>query len=130
MPLSKDQFAEFERALKQEQAALLKPIDTTELVTEKHSDEADIASLDVDQTIHQRLNARNLLYLKKVNEALAKISKGTYGECEGCGEDISVKRLQARLTAVLCIGCKEDQEKYEKALKQSGGAMSWESSEK
>ncbi len=31
---------------------------------------------------------------------------GTYGICAGCGEDIAIKRLQARPVAKFCIDCK------------------------
>ena len=39
----------------------------------------------------------------------------TFGVCEQCGEPISLKRLEARLETTLCIRCKEDQERIEKA---------------
>jgi DnaK suppressor protein len=40
---------------------------------------------------------------------------GTFGICEECGEPISMKRLEARPETTLCIRCKEDQERNEKA---------------
>ena len=47
-------------------------------------------------------------------KALAKIEDGSFGTCEECGEEISVKRLEARPETTLCIRCKEDQERMEK----------------
>ena len=35
-------------------------------------------------------------------------------ECEACGEDIGVKRIQARPMAQLCIDCKGEQEQLER----------------
>jgi DnaK suppressor protein len=76
-------------------------------------DEIDQASVDVEQAMRMRLCNREALYLKKVNEALERIEDGTFGECEDCGENIELKRLEARPTATLCVGCKEEQERKE-----------------
>jgi RNA polymerase-binding transcription factor DksA len=48
--------------------------------------------------------------LADVDEALDKISRGTYGTCEDCGGDISKNRLRALPFARLCIDCKREQE--------------------
>ena len=50
----------------------------------------------------------------KIEKALKKIDEGTFGVCEECGEEIQVKRLEARPETTLCIRCKEDQERMEK----------------
>jgi DnaK suppressor protein len=51
--------------------------------------------------------------LRKIDEALARISSGNFGECEGCGDEIAIKRLEARPTTTFCISCKEQQENRE-----------------
>jgi len=76
-------------------------------------DEIDQATTDVEQSMRMRLCNREILYLKKVDDALVRIEEGTFGECDDCGEDIELKRLEARPTATLCVGCKEDQERKE-----------------
>lgn len=43
---------------------------------------------------------QSLIY---VENALSRIENGTYGECEVCGEDIEIKRLQALPYATLCM---------------------------
>jgi DnaK suppressor protein len=48
--------------------------------------------------------------LLEIDKSLNKIAQGTYGECEGCGDTISAKRLQARPLAPLCISCMEERE--------------------
>ena len=45
-----------------------------------------------------------------------RIEDGTFGTCEGCGEDISFKRLKARPVTTQCIDCKTKEEALEKAL--------------
>jgi len=76
-------------------------------------DEIDQATTDVEQSMRMRLCNREVLYLKKLDDALARIEDGTFGECDDCGEDIELKRLEARPTATLCVSCKEDQERKE-----------------
>lgn len=76
-------------------------------------DEIDQATTDVEQAMRMRLCNREILYLKKVDEALKRIEDGTFGECDECGEDIELRRLEARPTATLCVSCKEEQERKE-----------------
>ncbi len=76
-------------------------------------DELDQATTDIEQSMRMRLRNREVLYIKKVNEALERIEEGTFGECEECGEDIELRRLEARPTATLCVGCKEEAERKE-----------------
>src|SRR3954454_17465510 len=79
------------------------------------ADEMDLASSEYIQSFTFRLRGREKVFLKKIDHALAKIDEGTFGVCEECGEPISVKRLEARPETTLCIRCKEDQERIEKA---------------
>ncbi|MBK6695142.1 MAG: TraR/DksA C4-type zinc finger protein [Myxococcales bacterium] len=77
-------------------------------------DEMDLASSEYLQSFTFRLRGREKTFLDKISKALQKIEEGTFGTCEECGEEISVKRLEARPEATLCIRCKEDQEHREK----------------
>ena len=43
--------------------------------------------------------------IQQIDNALLRISKGTYGVCEKCGEPISEARLEALPYATLCIDC-------------------------
>ncbi len=45
--------------------------------------------------------------IRMIDEALMKISNNTFGVCEMCGEEITLKRLKAIPYAKLCIDCKE-----------------------
>jgi DnaK suppressor protein len=77
-------------------------------------DEMDLASSEYLQSFTFRLRGREKVFLDKIEKALAKIEDGSFGTCEECGEEISVKRLEARPETTLCIRCKEDQERLEK----------------
>src|SRR6516225_7417107 len=43
--------------------------------------------------------------IHQIQEALKRISEGTYGICAHCGEDIDPKHLEALPTATRCISC-------------------------
>jgi DnaK suppressor protein len=43
--------------------------------------------------------------LNDVEAALAKVDKGSYGVCEGCGQPIAPDRLEAKPAARLCMVC-------------------------
>lgn len=77
-------------------------------------DEMDLASSEYLQSFTFRLRGREKVFLDKIEKALRKIEEGSFGTCEECGEEISVKRLEARPETTLCIRCKEDQERHEK----------------
>ena len=77
-------------------------------------DEIDTASSEMNLAFQGRLRERERGLLSKINQALDKIEQGVYGECESCGEQISVKRIQARPVAELCIDCKAEQEQLER----------------
>jgi len=76
-------------------------------------DEEDGTQTELEQSMRLRLRSREALYLKKIDDALRRISAGTFGKCEDCGENIDARRLEARPTATLCVGCKEEEERRE-----------------
>ena len=77
-------------------------------------DPNDRATMESDRSCELRIRGRERKLMEKVDEALARIEDGTYGICAGCGEEIAVKRLQARPVAKFCIDCKTKQEQKEK----------------
>ncbi len=52
--------------------------------------------------------------LAKVEHALTKFEKGTYGLCDNCGQKIDPARLEALPEASLCMKCKAQQAKNAK----------------
>lgn len=77
-------------------------------------DPNDRATMESDRSFELRIRGRERKLMDKVEEALARIDDGTFGVCAGCGEEITVKRLQARPVAKYCIDCKTRQEQREK----------------
>lgn len=121
MPLKKKELKRFRDILLAKRAALLRNAQRTlsedmSLDLDDLPDEMDLASSEYLQSFTFRLRGREKTFLKKIDHALSKIDTGTFGICEQCEEEISLKRLEARPETTLCIRCKEDQEKLEKSF--------------
>jgi DnaK suppressor protein len=84
--------------------------------TDDLPDEIDLASSEYTQSMLFRLRDREKYLLGKIEKAIDRITDGTFGVCENCEEEISVKRLEARPVTTLCIRCKEEEEKEEKSF--------------
>ncbi len=78
-------------------------------------DPTDRAAAESDRSFELRIRDRERKLIKKIRTALERIDEGIYGECDECGEEIGVKRLEARPVTTLCIECKAKQEQEEKA---------------
>ena len=83
---------------------------------ENFPDPTDRASLEADRNFMLRIRDRENKLIKKIKKALDRIESETFGVCEICGEDISIKRLKARPVTTQCIDCKTKEEAKEKAL--------------
>jgi DnaK suppressor protein len=79
-------------------------------------DPTDRASLEADRNFMLRIRDRERKLILKIRDALDRIDKGTYGICETCGSEISIKRLKARPVTTQCIDCKTKEEALEDAL--------------
>jgi len=77
-------------------------------------DWTDQASIETNQNFVLRLREREQQLLKKIDDALERVNEDTFGICEVCGGQISLKRLKARPVTTLCIECKTEQEMQEK----------------
>mgnify|MGYP001355918598 FL=1 len=79
-------------------------------------DLTDRASEEIDRTFELRTRDRERKLINKIDAALKRIEDGSYGYCEETGEQISLKRLQARPIATLSLEAQENHEKAEKRL--------------
>lgn len=74
----------------------------------------DQATHEANRTLMLRMRDRENRLIRKINKSLARLEDGTFGVCEMCGEDISIKRLKARPVTTYCIACKNKMEAMEK----------------
>ncbi len=73
-------------------------------------DPSDRATAEEERTWSLRLADRDRKLIPKLEEALARIEDGTFGQCTRCGQAISAARLRARPMTDLCIECKTELE--------------------
>ena len=118
--LSSEQISFFQQHLEQQLAELLHRAEEAVYVLSKEgeitADPLDRAALDSGRENNLRFRERESRLIRKIKTALQKIDEGTFGICEGCGEDIPLPRLQARPVTAYCIGCKSKLESWEKAV--------------
>ncbi len=76
----------------------------------KLSDEGDQTAQEQQNNISIQLHERERMSLVHIEKTLSKFATGTYGECESCGDEITIKRLQARPLTPFCINCMEEHE--------------------
>lgn len=74
------------------------------------SNEIDLASSLEGREMAFQLSSRERNELRLMDDALYKMSIGTYGVCESCSKKIGLKRLQIMPLTPLCIDCQETTE--------------------
>ena len=82
-------------------------------------DEAERATRETENSLELRTRDRYRKLINKINKTLDRIDDGDYGYCEETGEEIGLKRLEARPIATLCL---DAQERWEMRQKQMGDA--------
>ena len=83
---------------------------------ETYADPVDRASQEEEFAFELRTRDRERKLISKIEVSLEKIKKDDYGWCDACGDEIGIKRLEARPTATHCIDCKTLDEIKEKQL--------------
>lgn len=78
-------------------------------------DPNDRATVESGRSFELRIRDRERKLLSKIEEALERVEEGEFGICEDCGEEIGLKRLEARPVTTLCIDCKTIQETKERS---------------
>ena len=74
------------------------------------SGETEHISSGIEQGVQAALDARAFARLADIDDALRRLDEGGYGQCEQCGSDIPVARLEAIPHARLCLACQHDQD--------------------
>lgn len=82
---------------------------------EEVPDPNDRGTVESERNWALRLGDRDRRLAVKIEEALERIARGTFGICESCGRPIAAARLKARPTATYCIDCKTESERSERS---------------
>ena len=77
-------------------------------------DAADRASEETDRALELRTCDRQRKLISKIDGALRRIENGEYGYCDVTGEQISLKRLNARPIATMSLEAQAKHERKEK----------------
>jgi DnaK suppressor protein len=77
-------------------------------------DVADRASEETDRALELRTRDRQRKLVSKIDAAIRRIDEGEYGYCEVTGDQISVKRLDARPIATMSLEAQERHERRER----------------
>jgi RNA polymerase-binding transcription factor len=80
-------------------------------------DPNDRATQETEFGLELRTRDRERKLLKKIDSALNRIDDGSYGYCEETGDEIGLRRLEARPVATLCVEAQERRELAEKQFR-------------
>ena len=80
-------------------------------------DPNDRATQESEFGLELRTRDRERKLLRKIESALARIDDGSYGYCDETGEEIGLKRLEARPVATLCLEAQERRELAERQFR-------------
>ena len=80
-------------------------------------DPNDRATQESEFGLELRTRDRERKLLRKIDSAIARIEEGSYGFCEETGEEIGLKRLEARPVATLCLEAQERRELAERQFR-------------
>ena len=78
---------------------------------EATQDPADMAANAYTKELLISMSANDRHLLGLIDEALARVESGDYGECVNCGEPIQEKRLNAVPWARYCLRCQDMKER-------------------
>jgi DnaK suppressor protein len=116
--MSKQQLAHFQLILLNWKRDLMEEVDRT---VSHMKDEAanfpdpnDRATQEEEFSLELRTRDRERKLIRKIDDALKRIEDGSYGYCLETGEEIGIKRLEARPVATLSIEAQERRERRER----------------
>jgi DnaK suppressor protein len=119
--MSDDQLEHFREILDAWKRELMYEVDRT---VHHMQDEAanfpdpnDRATQESEFGLELRTRDRERKLLRKIDSAMARIDEGSYGFCEETGEEIGLKRLEARPVATLCLEAQERRELAERQFR-------------
>ncbi len=116
--MNKEQLEHFARILRNWKRDLMVEVDRTVLHMKDEAanfpDPNDRATQEEEFSLELRTRDRERKLIRKIDEALKRIEDGSYGYCLETGEEIGIKRLEARPVATLSVEAQERRERREK----------------
>ena len=116
--MSKEQLDHFRNILNSWKRDLMVEVDRTVSHMKDEAanfpDPSDRATQEEEFSLELRTRDRERKLIRKIDEALKRIEDGSYGYCLETGEEIGIKRLEARPVATLSIEAQERRERRER----------------
>jgi DnaK suppressor protein len=116
--MGKEQLDHFRQILNTWKRDLMQEVDRTVLHMKDEAanfpDPNDRATQESEFSLELRTRDRERKLIRKIDEAIKRIEDGSYGYCVETGEEIGIKRLEARPVATLCVEAQERRERREK----------------
>lgn len=92
-------------------SGIMNDFDDLHIKSDDLADEADLANSTINQQITFSIREKEMVKLKRIEAALARVEDGSYGICVESGEEIEVKRLETQPWAEFCIEVAEERER-------------------
>jgi DnaK suppressor protein len=119
--MNKEQLEHFRQLLLAWKRELMEEVDRTMLHMKDDAanfpDPNDRATQESEFGLELRTRDRERKLLKKIDSALGRIDDGSYGYCEETGDEIGLRRLEARPVATLCVEAQERRELAERQFR-------------
>jgi len=119
--MNDEQLEHFRAILEAWKQELMEEVDRTVLHMKDEAanfpDPNDRATQESEFGLELRTRDRERKLLRKISQAIQRIDDGTYGYCEETGEEIGLKRLEARPVATLCVEAQERRELAERQFR-------------
>jgi len=119
--MSDEQLEHFRQLLGAWKTELMEEVDRTMLHMKDDAanfpDPNDRATQESEFGLELRTRDRERKLLKKIDSALQRVDEQSYGYCEATGEEIGLRRLEARPVATLCVEAQERRERAEKQFR-------------
>ena len=121
--MSGGQLKHFKKILVGWKNQLIKELDKTILHMKDEAtnfpDPSDRATQESEFGLELRARDRERKLIKKINSAIQRVDDKSYGYCEQTGDEIGLRRLEARPVATLSLEAQERRELQEKQYRDS-----------
>lgn len=123
--MKREKIEQFRAVLLQQRQALFDEVSSVEtnlqeITTDREPELEEAAQAERAARLLDRLDARGKVELEEIDQALARIEAGKYGQCLSCHEAIAGGRLRALPATAYCRGCAEETERGQATEREMG----------
>jgi DnaK suppressor protein len=114
--MNQSEIQRFEHILKIRLEQTIRSLDrlhdeTRSIDSDSPSDSADQCVLSLSREALFQQSGERRIMVRRIEAALSRIKKNTFGICIGCGDNINSRRLEALPWTQYCLDCQQDLER-------------------